>query len=63
MSFEYVSALLQAQDLGQARWEFDNTQKAFQEAMSKFAPGFGAGVFLARAIAKKSAAVSHCAGL
>ena len=51
------TAVFQAQDLGKAKWEFENTRNAFQETMSQFAPGFGAGTFLARAIAKRSALV------
>ena len=48
---------MQAQELGHAKWEFENTKSAFQENMRQFAPGFGAGTFLAKAIAMRSAKV------
>ena len=47
--------LLQAFELGQAKWQFDNTRQEFERAMRQFAPGFGAGKFLAKAIEKRSA--------
>ena len=46
---------LQAFELGQARWEFENTRKAFQDTMRQFAPGFGGGTFISKAVVKRSA--------
>ncbi|KAK9817129.1 hypothetical protein WJX72_009977 [[Myrmecia] bisecta] len=46
---------LEARQLETARREFENTQAAHQEALRKYAPGFGAGTFLASAVAKQAA--------
>lgn len=44
--------------LGEKEWEFENAKKAFGDTMRKFAPGGGAGHFLANAIARRTDAVS-----
>lgn len=44
----------QAFELGAAKWEFENARKAFGDTMRKFAPGGGAGHFLANAIARRT---------
>lgn len=48
----------QAFELGAAKWEFENARKAFGDIMRKFAPGGGAGHFLANAIARRTDRVS-----
>lgn len=40
--------------LGAQQWEFEAARDAFGDTMRKFAPGGGAGHFLARAIARRS---------
>ena len=50
--------LLQVRKLGEKEWEFENAKKAFGDTMRKFAPGGGAGHFLANAIARRTDAVS-----
>lgn len=49
----------QAFELGAAKWEFENARKAFGDTMRKFAPGGGAGHFLANAIARRTDRVRH----
>lgn len=44
----------QAFELGAAKWEFENARKAFGDTMRMFAPGGGAGHFLANAIARRT---------
>lgn len=48
---------LQVRKLGEKEWEFENAKKAFGDTMRKFAPGGGAGHFLANAIARRTDAV------
>jgi hypothetical protein len=52
--------MMQAFELGAAKWEFENARKAFGDTMRKFAPGGGAGHFLANAIARRTDKVSPC---
>ena len=46
--------------LGAQQWEFEAARDAFGDTMRKFAPGGGAGHFLARAIARRSEQVCNC---
>ena len=52
-------AAMQVRKLGEKEWEFENAKKAFGDTMRKFAPGGGAGHFLANAIARRTDAVSQ----
>lgn len=54
----WVQAL--AFKLGAQQWEFEAARDAFGDTMRKFAPGGGAGHFLARAIARRSEQVRDC---
>ena len=47
--------------LGAQQWEFEAARDAFGDTMRKFAPGGGAGHFLARAIARRSEQVASAA--
>ena len=48
----------QARELGLAKLEFETHRTVFAETMREFAPGFGAGAFLAKAMARNAAQVS-----
>jgi len=61
--FQASQDLLQVRKLGEKEWEFENAKKAFGDTMRKFAPGGGAGHFLANAIARRTDAVSLCSHL
>ena len=50
---------MQVRKLGEKEWEFENAKKAFGDTMRKFAPGGGAGHFLANAIARRTDAVGY----
>ena len=59
MKPDVLASPVQAFELGAAKWEFENARKAFGDTMRKFAPGGGAGHFLANAIARRTDRVSH----
>ena len=54
---------LQAEELEAARTSFEANQRAYYGIIRRFAPGFGAGRFLAAAVERMAQKVGHQASL